>query len=93
MPPQTNSNLEQRYATNCHGTVGLGQSYLSYHPILSFPRHDDIVDDNDRIYIDDVEMITTLECLLYLSCHPRPCPGRHRSSAWTDVEVGSLSVD
>ena len=45
MPPQTNSNLEQRYATNCHGTVGLRQSYLSYHPIQSFPRHDDIVDD------------------------------------------------
>ena len=45
MPPQTNSNLEQRYATNCHGTVGLRHSYLSYHPMLAFPRDDDIVDD------------------------------------------------
>ena len=38
-------------------------------------------------------VITTLEWHLYLSCDPRPCPGRHRSSAWTDVEVGSLPVD
>ena len=49
MPPQTNSNLEQRYATNCHGTVGLRHSYLSYHPMLAFPRDDNIIIETVRL--------------------------------------------
>ena len=61
MPPQTNSNVEQRYATNCHGTNGLRQSYLSYHPMLVFPRHDDILDDNDHNYNKDNNCIDDLD--------------------------------
>ena len=55
MPPQTNSNLEQRYATNCHGTNGLRQSYLSYHPMLHFPRHDDYGDNHNKEHNDGEE--------------------------------------
>ena len=42
-------------------TVGLRQSYLSYHPIRSFPRHDDIVDDSDDNYNKDNNCIDDLD--------------------------------